>query len=189
MAENRPPGEWMRIGKRPPQARWSGASGSASQPHRSAVLRRSEAASAGAHCAAHAFRARDERRPGLQAELPGMAVGRGPDRTRLGEGLRRCDCEPQRPPAADPHPFAGRLGLRRGGHGRTHSSQGPRGRRRQDVDHQLSGSLAEMPGRPRRRRSPAARPALRPACSCLPAGSNASQAPRRGSGCIRPPRW
>ena len=27
--------------------------------------------------------------------------------------------------------------------------QGPRGRRRPDADHQLSGSLAEMPGRPR----------------------------------------
>ncbi len=50
-------------------------------------------------------------------------------------------------------------------------------------------SLAEMSGRARHGRSPAGRPALRPACSCSPAGSNASPPHRRGSGCMRPPRW
>ena len=86
--------------------------------------------------------------PGMRAQLPGMAFGRGPDRARRGDRPRRSAREAQRPPIADPHPFSRRLGRRRDGDGRAHSSQGPRGRRRQDADHELSRAGAEMPERP-----------------------------------------
>ena len=184
MAENRPPRR-----KRSFRRAARGVGGCAFRPARSAVIRGPEAAGPPARRPADALRARDERRPGLQARLSRMVVGRGPDRTRHGEGLRRCGREPQRPPAADPHSFAGRLGRRRGGHGRTHPGQGPRGRRRQDADRQLSGSLAEMPGRSRHgdHRRGDLRVGLR--ARARRRGRTPRRAHRRGSGCIRPPRW
>ena len=150
---------------------------------------RPEAAGPAARRAADALCARVERRPGLHAQLPGMAVGRGPDRAGSGGRLRRGDREPRRPPVADPDPLSRRLGRRRDGDGRTHSSQGPRGRRRQDADHELSRAGAEMPERTgqsdHRRRD--VRVGLR-------AGARRRRrAPRRPvrrwSACIRSPRW
>ena len=101
--------------------------------------------------AADAVRARGERRPRVHAQLPRMAFGRGPNRTWLGAGLRRGRQQARRPPAADPHPFSGRLGHRRDRYGQADlCAKGlPGRRRRQDRDAELRRNRAAMPRRAR----------------------------------------
>ena len=150
MAENRPPSERMRIGKRhlrlAAQALAVALSSFAALPSYADLRPAARPRPRPMH--AMRFVRVTSADAACKPNCPEWLSAEGGS-TGLGEGLRQCDCESQRAPVADPHPFPGRIGRRCRGHGRTHTRQGARGRRRPDLDRRLSGNLAEMSGWPR----------------------------------------
>ena len=98
---------------------------------------------------ADAHPARDQRRPGVPAELPRMDFG-GRDRdARQGSGLRQGRRDPRRPPPARPDLLARRLGPRRAGDGNADPLEGSRRGGGANDDRQLPRAGARLPRRAR----------------------------------------